>query len=172
VIIENEKQVDCKEFLSRYYKFYLAFENSICDDYITEKFFGILRYNIVPIVYGGGKYDAYIPKSGYINALDYKTPKDLADYMLYLDRDPKAYNAYFKWKRYIVPNPNGPLGVVLCEMCLMLNLEQHFGIKKSYLNNVEDYWSKKSNCKTVDILENFEIALNPFREYDFFGFDY
>lgn len=54
---------DCKEILSRSYKFYLAFENSICDDYITEKFFDILKYNIIPIVRGGGKYDHYVSKA-------------------------------------------------------------------------------------------------------------
>ena len=30
------------------YKFYLAFENSICPDYVTEKFFNILQYNVIP----------------------------------------------------------------------------------------------------------------------------
>jgi len=32
---ENQK---CLELLERDYKFYLSFENSNCDDYITEKF--------------------------------------------------------------------------------------------------------------------------------------
>ncbi len=29
--------------LSGEYKFYLAFENAMCDDYATEKFFNIIR---------------------------------------------------------------------------------------------------------------------------------
>ena len=35
------------------YYFYLAFENSLCDEYITEKFFRTLNYNTVPVVMGG-----------------------------------------------------------------------------------------------------------------------
>ena len=33
------RSTDCYQMLSRQYKFYLAFENSNCKDYITEKFF-------------------------------------------------------------------------------------------------------------------------------------
>lgn len=39
---------DCREHISRIYKFFLVFENSVCRDYITEKFFDTLRYNIIP----------------------------------------------------------------------------------------------------------------------------
>ena len=38
----SKKGNDCFQNLSMQYMFYLAFENSICDDYATEKFF---RYN-------------------------------------------------------------------------------------------------------------------------------
>ncbi len=42
----------CKELIASEYKFYFAFENSLCNDYITEKFFAILKYDIVPVVLG------------------------------------------------------------------------------------------------------------------------
>ena len=39
------KEASCFKILERKYKFYLAFENSNCQDYITEKFFvNGLRY--------------------------------------------------------------------------------------------------------------------------------
>ena len=45
----------CKELIAAEYKFYFAFENSLCDVYITEKFFMMLKYNIVPVVLGDMK---------------------------------------------------------------------------------------------------------------------
>ncbi len=51
---------DCKAILGQEYKFYFAFENSICEDYITEKFHDILSYNTIPVVRGGGNYQYYV----------------------------------------------------------------------------------------------------------------
>ena len=69
--IFNGQKGDCKEIISKKYKFYFAFESSLCKDYVTEKFFEILPYDIIPVVYGYGSYSTYVPKSGFINALDY-----------------------------------------------------------------------------------------------------
>lgn len=51
---------DCREYVAKKYKFYFSFENCICKDYITEKFFLMLKYDIVPIVFGGGNYTRYV----------------------------------------------------------------------------------------------------------------
>jgi hypothetical protein len=61
-LVEGDKWngVRCKEEMSKHYLFYLAFENSICRKYITEKFFVILKYDVVPVVFGGGDYDFYV----------------------------------------------------------------------------------------------------------------
>jgi alpha-1,3-fucosyltransferase len=63
----NNKTGDCKEILGTQYKFYLAFENSICKDYVTEKFFGILKFNIIPVVLGGGSYNKFVRLVIYFN---------------------------------------------------------------------------------------------------------
>jgi hypothetical protein len=38
------------------YKFALAFENAVCRDYITEKFWRPLKVGTVPIVYGSDRF--------------------------------------------------------------------------------------------------------------------
>ena len=38
-----EEGIDCFIHLAKSYKFYLAFENSLCSEYITEKFWRTLR---------------------------------------------------------------------------------------------------------------------------------
>lgn len=56
----------------RDYKFYLAFENSICPDYVTEKLFNTLLFTTVPIVYGGADYEAIgAPLNSYIDVRNF-----------------------------------------------------------------------------------------------------
>jgi alpha-1,3-fucosyltransferase len=56
----TNQQANCKEIIGTEYRFFLAFENSVCKDYITEKFFHILNYNIIPVVLGGGNYSQFV----------------------------------------------------------------------------------------------------------------
>lgn len=87
--------------LERDYKFYLAFENSNCRDYITEKFFETgLGHSILPIVMGAprGDYKKYAPDRSYLHVEDFKSPKELAEYLHILDKNDDLYNTYFGYK--------------------------------------------------------------------------
>ena len=89
----------CKATL-RDYKFYLAFENTNCHDYITEKYWEHgLENGLVPIVLGGANYAKLAIPGSYVNVHDFKTVKALAEYIKYLDRNNTAYNEYFAWRR-------------------------------------------------------------------------
>ncbi len=96
---------------------------------------------------GGGDYSYYAPKSGYINALDYESPKDLADYMKYLNNNKTAYNEYFKWKKYLSYTSNPPKMAFLCEMCIKLHLEEQINqIEVKKLNFVKKLYNMYENC--------------------------
>ena len=146
---DNGTNADCKVIIGHKFKFFLAFENSLCKDYITEKFFIILRYNIIPVVLGAGIYEDYVPKSGYINVLDYKSPKDLTDYLLYLDKNRTAYNSYFQWKKYAYKKYDGVFAAEICEFCIKAHLDAYTGIEKKFISNFDQYWNAGVDCKST-----------------------
>ena len=46
--LKCEDGMDCFVNLAKSYKFYLAFENSLCSEYVTEKFWRTLRLPLLP----------------------------------------------------------------------------------------------------------------------------
>lgn len=51
---------ECFDKLKNDYFFYLSFENSFNEDYVTEKFVNAMKYGVVPIVWGGANYSEYV----------------------------------------------------------------------------------------------------------------
>ena len=63
------------------HRFYLAFENSMCDDYVTEKLFeqmAATELPLVPVVMGGADYADIVPERSVIDVRDFGGPADLA----------------------------------------------------------------------------------------------
>ena len=90
----------CDEYQQQY-KFFLAIENSFCIDYITEKYWlNGLAAGLVPVVLGYGDYTnkrLAIPGS-YIDGRKFTSMKELAEYLIYLDKNDEAYNKYHQWR--------------------------------------------------------------------------
>ncbi|EDO40397.1 predicted protein, partial [Nematostella vectensis] len=125
---KHSEGTSCRRFtkecdnLMRRYKFRLSFENRNCKDYITEKYWGPLEQDIVPIVLGGSNYDSNVAVPGsYINVMDFPSLKALADYLNYLDKNDTAYNEYFAWKKkYSARHFESSY---TCLLCAALNLQ-------------------------------------------------
>jgi hypothetical protein len=81
------------------YKFTLAFENSICKDYVTEKFFHPLMAGSVPVYLGAPNVEEFAPGDDcYIDAARFADPRALAAFLLALAADDDAYARYLQWK--------------------------------------------------------------------------
>lgn len=123
----------CFDLLNDDYKFYLAFENSNCKNYITEKLFvNALGRNILPIVMGAPPedYEISAPYHSYIHVDDFASPKELAEYLKILDENDDLYNSYFKWKgtgEFI-----SPIAHFWCRVCAMLHDESSIEIPNWY----------------------------------------
>ena len=83
---KNERE--CYRNMERHYKFYLSFENSICDDYVTEKFFNILSYNVIPVTFGGANLTALgAPPRTHVDAISFGSVKKVVNYLRTLARE-------------------------------------------------------------------------------------
>ncbi len=125
------------------YKFYFAAENSLCPDYVTEKFYRALKNGIIPIVYGGADYTQYAPPHSYIHVADFRSPKELTDYLHLLASNEALYNKYFDWKKdwEMINNPlNG-----WCDLCAKLNDPESSKETKSY-ENISKWWYDDVPC--------------------------
>ena len=130
---------NCTDLLIRS-KFFLSFENSLCDEYVTEKLWLPILNGVVPIVMGAYNYSRILPRNSYIDVKDFKTVEDLGKHLLKVNSDDKLYNDYFAWKRthkYVAyPPPQ-------CALCEYMN--QNTGKVKTY-TNLDRFWNRHIDC--------------------------
>ncbi|CAH8875251.1 unnamed protein product [Trichobilharzia szidati] len=138
----------CFKILREKYKFYLSFENSLCKYYVTEKFYrNALQNDIIPIVMGASieEYQALAPPHSFIHVDQFESPKELAEYLRYLDRNNTAYNEYFAWRGHgEVSNWHGE---PQCEICLLAHTIQH--VKPHWVSDVSVWWNDA--CKNRNL---------------------
>ncbi|CAG2101470.1 unnamed protein product [Medioppia subpectinata] len=109
----------CLSAIVKKYKFYLSFENSLCKDYVTEKLFNMVQYDIIPVVYGSADYSLIMPNNSFINVKDFNTTEDLAKYLKLVSSDKQLYNSYMLWKNSYCPQMTH--SKYFCHLCHKLN---------------------------------------------------
>ena len=113
----RDRQEECYKMVNRSYKFYLSLENSVCrvgwvtarslsispclsQDYVTEKFFNLLPYNVIPVVLNGANMSRVAPPHSYINVMDFNTTEELALYLHAVDQNDELFASYFWWRDF------------------------------------------------------------------------
>ncbi|TRY94772.1 hypothetical protein DNTS_035650 [Danionella cerebrum] len=116
-------------------KFYLSFENSIHQDYFTEKVFNPLSLGTVPVVIGPPRqnYEMSIPSDSFIHVDDFPSPKELADHLKMLDVDEERYRQFFNWRKNFV-SVGTPFGLEqACRVCYYLQQNKHYTVVKDLI---------------------------------------
>ena len=175
---KNSKQLPCQNDenfeacfieLVNTYKFYLAFENSLCDDYVTEKYWKfytksmIFKANIVPVVRGAKKnqYEKIAINNSLIFADDFQTPKLLAEYLVKLILNTDMYMNYFEWKFNLFTEFNknknrienkeiklikSDMQALFCYLCSMLHNETFINSKSNKIWKLSEWFSVEKSC--------------------------
>ncbi|XP_075258772.1 4-galactosyl-N-acetylglucosaminide 3-alpha-L-fucosyltransferase 9-like isoform X2 [Convolutriloba macropyga] len=128
--------------------FYLAFENSNCTDYVTEKFSNPLISYAIPIVNGFKKsYEKRLPGS-YIFYNDFKSGKELSDHLQYLRGNWTAFMEYHKWRQYYtVQDIDEAQDELYCDICKRLKQEKESGFEKAYtIPDAPKFYTKMQTC--------------------------
>ena len=95
----SESYLNQKTAVTSRYKFTFAAENSETIDYVTEKLFGTLAAGSVPVYLGAPNAQRFAPSpKSIILVSDFKTTKELADFIIMLDQDNVKYQEYLRWK--------------------------------------------------------------------------
>ncbi|XP_047202068.1 4-galactosyl-N-acetylglucosaminide 3-alpha-L-fucosyltransferase 9-like [Girardinichthys multiradiatus] len=120
-------------------KFYLSFENSIHKDYITEKLYIPLSIGTVPVVLGTSRqnYENFVQGDAFIHVDDFNSPKDLAEYLLLLDKNQELYLEYFKWRRHFKVNRAHFWAEHTCQACDYLRRHKEY---RAFNNLNKWYW--------------------------------
>ncbi|XP_038221305.1 alpha-(1,3)-fucosyltransferase C-like [Zerene cesonia] len=111
----------CFKMIEDKYHFYLSFENSFSEDYVTEKLLTALNNYAVPIVFGAADYTRFVPEGSYLNARELG-PKKLAQAISDIIANKSRYYDFFRWRNHFVYK--GTDEVDVCHLCDMLNNEQ------------------------------------------------
>ncbi|XP_067944492.1 glycoprotein 3-alpha-L-fucosyltransferase A-like [Watersipora subatra] len=133
------------------YRFYLAFENSLCTEYITEKFWKTLKSegNFVPVALGGlsvQEYTEIAPPDSFIHVYNFSSVKALGKYLQHLMTDDAAYNKYHEWRQhYSVSFAMGKP----CGLCKSINHPE--SLRSEENRQFADERNDENNCKTLSI---------------------
>ena len=141
----------CQDMLKQRYKFYIAFENSSCKQYITEKFWAnSLQNDIVPVVMGAPAvdYEKYAPPHSFIHIDNFSSPRELARHLKILHKNVNLYSEYFKWKTtgsaksYVNFKPT--TSRFWCDLCTALHNDK---LPRKTHGDLASWWSVEKQCK-------------------------
>ncbi|XP_053378773.1 glycoprotein 3-alpha-L-fucosyltransferase A-like [Mercenaria mercenaria] len=113
---------NCFQLLNTTFRFYLAFENALCHQYFTEKFYENFNYDLIMLTRGGspGEAKQHFPVGTHIATDDFKTVKDLGNFLKNLSVDEYA-DLLQKKSQYYSPGYLKVYQRAMCNICERMN---------------------------------------------------
>ncbi|KAE9548736.1 hypothetical protein FO519_008055 [Halicephalobus sp. NKZ332] len=166
------KGTSCENSIDEDYHFYMALENSICQDYITEKLWNQgYTHTVIPIVLKRSIIEPYAPPNSFIAFDDYKTIEEMANHLKLLMENELEYLKYFEWKRdYAVIYLDGknhdalerPWGFCqLCRLAHILDYDPTVASKMKLLSNENLGKKWDDSCEAVGSLASQILGQSP-----------
>ncbi|CAF0723537.1 unnamed protein product [Brachionus calyciflorus] len=130
-VFSNEKcsrDSECELEKFQSYKYYLAFENTNCTDYVTEKIWKSLNKHMIPIALQPNRqsYQSFsIPSKSFIHLEDYDfNVRQLTNHLNSINQDFSLYYKYLKWTYVYLKTHNDGKETEphrMCQLCKKLN---------------------------------------------------
>lgn len=138
---------ECLRNFSRDYKFYFAFENNICEDYSTEKLFNLYFGNldVIPVINGPSTAPEYLPKGTFLSALDFPSPKALAEKLKEIGSNEALFTQFLREKdKYIDIGIHEVLLNSMCKICDIMDRTN--GKPERHKQNIHQRFFAKGGC--------------------------
>ncbi|KAH3741711.1 3-galactosyl-N-acetylglucosaminide 4-alpha-L-fucosyltransferase FUT3-like [Dreissena polymorpha] len=142
----------CYDIINEY-KFYLAFEDALCEDYVTDQFFKHYNYNVIIVTRTGNVNNStrkILKDATYINADDFRSAHELGEYLQELGRDMKRYANILETKSRTKSVPfSSTYQNALCDLCAHVRKVpkiRHDVIVTKY-DNIRHYFNEDNFCK-------------------------
>lgn len=152
-----DKQDECTHKIGSYW-FYLAFENSLCEDYVTEKTVTALVGGAVPVILSGANLTRFLPPGSYLDAHKLG-PEALAAEIFRLVAHRDNYARMLWWRSRYAVKRRGPYEWPkdehpFCSLCAAL----HKGTHVEHRNpTVRDWWhystGGRGTCENLNVLD-------------------
>ncbi|MEQ2307865.1 hypothetical protein AMECASPLE_022528 [Ameca splendens] len=109
-------------------------------EYIADKdYIPTMASCTVPVVLGTSRqnYENFVQGDAFIHVDDFNSPKDLAEYLLLLDKNQELYLEYFKWRRHFKVNRAHFWAEHTCQACDYLRRHKEY---RAFNNLNKWYW--------------------------------
>uniref|UniRef100_A0AC34RSQ9 Fucosyltransferase n=2 Tax=Panagrolaimus sp. JU765 TaxID=591449 RepID=A0AC34RSQ9_9BILA len=132
----------CENDILPEYYFFLAFENNICDEYVTEKFWRIKKL-IVPIVLRRKLVpESVAPPNSFIAVDDFDSIENLTTFLHFVSKNETEYLKFFEWTKKF-QNTNSDDNLSFCDLCHKLH---NNSAPRKYYKRMDKWYDPDGIC--------------------------